>query len=64
MLGMTFNCAEQAYQYKKCIECKREDTAHSVMLLSVPREIKAKGDKTDTTPEWEHKKLAKLEELQ
>lgn len=61
--GRIFNSSEQAYQYTKCIECKKEDTAHQIMLLSMPREIKSKGDKTESTPEWEYQKLTKMEEI-
>lgn len=63
MWNLTFNCSEQAFQYLKCITCKKEDTAHQIMLLSQPREIKAKGDKSETTPAWESMKLKKMEEI-
>lgn len=63
MWGHVFNCSEQAYQYLKCITCEKEDTAHQIMLLSMPREIKAKGDKTETTSKWEYQKLTKMEEI-
>lgn len=63
MMGQIFNCSEQAYQYMKCIACGKEETAHKIMLLSLPREIKNKGDKTDSTPKWENMKLEKMEEI-
>lgn len=63
MEDQSFNCSEQAYQYIKCITCKREEAAHKIMLLSLPREIKAKGDKIDSTPKWEGMKLTKMEEI-
>lgn len=33
------------------------------MLLSLLREIKSNGDKTDSTPKWENMKLQKTEEI-
>lgn len=63
MWDQSFNCSEQAYQYMKCITCDKEETAHKIMLLSLPRDIKAKGDKSETTPKWENMKLAKMEEI-
>lgn len=63
LFNQTFNCSEQAYQYMKCITCKKEETAHKIMLLSSPRDIKQKGDKTDSNPNWESIKLEKMEEI-
>lgn len=63
MWNQTFNFSEQAFQYIKCITCGKEETAHKIMLFSMPREIKAKGYKSESSPKWESMKLAKMEEI-
>lgn len=61
---MKFNSSEQAFQHAKAIACKREDTAHDILQLSDPKDIKQKGDKIHpTTKEWESGKVSKMEEI-
>lgn len=61
--GTSFNCSEQAFQYTKAMAVNKEGAAHSIKLLSDPQEIKHKGDKLPTTPEWEAKKLGVMENI-
>lgn len=61
--GILFNCAEQAYAYRKAIWSEREDLAHKVMLLSDPKDIKKAGDNTPTKITWEGQKVAVMEEI-
>lgn len=61
--GIVFNCAEQAYAYKKGLWCNRENLAHKVMLLSNPKEIKKAGDNMPVDRTWEKEKVSVMEEI-
>lgn len=61
--GIKYNCAEQVYAYRKGIWCKREDLAHKVMLLSLPKEIKKAGDNMPVDQTWEREKVSVMEEI-
>lgn len=61
--GTTFNCAEQAYAFRKALWCDREDLANKVMLLSNPQEIKKAGDKIPIDGTWEGEKVSVMEKI-
>lgn len=61
--GVTFNCAEQAYAFRKALWCEREDLAHKVMLLTKPKEIKQAGDKMPVKRSWETVKVGIMDEI-
>jgi hypothetical protein len=57
MAGTKFNCAEQAYFFNKAIICKDEDAKVKIMKTKSPGVQKSLGEKIESNPEWEEKKL-------
>lgn len=56
--GKMFTSSEQAYQYYKAIVCERDDAAAEIKSINDAEKVKIKGDKLDTCPEWEERKVA------
>lgn len=50
--GQSFFCAEQYYQYMKCLHFHKEDKAHKVLAAKRPDVCKRIGDSVQAGPEW------------
>lgn len=53
-----FTNAEQAFQYYKAVVCERDDVSTKINSNNDPEKVKYHGDKLDTCPEWEERKVA------
>nr|WPV63517.1 MAG: RNA-dependent RNA polymerase [Wufeng shrew picorna-like virus 8] len=50
--GITFVNAEQAYQYRKAMDCQMPEAAKAILQEKDPYKIKNLGKKISPTPEW------------
>ena len=61
--GITYSCAEQAYQHTKAKVAGDENTAAQILNVTNPLQIKRLGDKVKAGPEWIKLRLDQLQRI-